>query len=540
MPVTPTYPGVYIDEIPSQVRTIVGVPTSIAAFVGVAPRGPVNTPVHLTSWGDYVREFGGLADSSLMSYAVFQYYSNGGSEAEIVRVVRTADAGGKKKAVAATLELPTDDAAKKVTLGAATPGGWGSSLRGRVTSIDATHYTLTVRDTGTGAEETFSNIEAKAGSANALSRKVAGSKLVVVADTSFDDLVPKKHDDIDPGKDPFADQPPAAGGGGGGGAGAPAKTYYEQAKDGADGDLPDNGVLLGSDSDTPSKRSGIYALKNLDDRLFNLLCIPPVDRDTDFDKWDEAAKFCVDHRALLLVDAPSGWKDVSDAAGAKLRDLVSGDNAKNAALYFPRLKLQDAGGVERVFVPSGSLAGVIARTDGQRGVWKSPAGIDASVASVRGLTVPLTDLENGRLNPRGINSIRNFPGDGTVVWGARTLQGADADASQWKYVPIRRTALFIEETLFRATRWVVFEPNDEPLWAAIRLNVGAFMNTLWRQGAFQGGTPQAAYLVKCDAENNPQADIDRGIVNVLVGFAPLKPAEFVLIHIQQLAGQTQA
>jgi uncharacterized protein len=166
--------------------------------------------------------------------------------------------------------------------------------------------------------------------------------------------------------------------------------------------------------------------------------------------------------------------------------------------------------------------------------------VDASLASVRGLTVPLTDLENGRLNPLGINSIRNFPVNGTVAWGARTLRGADDDPSEWKYVPIRRTALFIEETLFRATRWVVFEPNDEPLWASIRLNVGAFMNTLWRQGAFQGSTPQAAYLVKCDAENNPQADIDRGIVNVLVGFAPLKPAEFVLIHIEQLAGQTQA
>src|SRR3954470_7657275 len=327
MPVTPTYPGVYIDEIPSQVRTIVGVPTSIAAFVGLARRGPVNTPVHLTSWSDFVREFGGLDDKSLMSYAVYQYYNNGGSEAEIVRVVRTADANGKKKAVAATLELPTDDPAKKVTLAAASPGDWGSSLRGRVTRIDATHYTLIIRDTGTGAEETFSNVEAKAGSASALSRKLAGSKLVAVPDAAGDDLVPKAHEPVDPGKDPFPD-PPAAGGGGG----APAKTYYEQAKDGADGDLPDNGVLLGSDNDTPSKRSGIYALKNLDDRLFNLLCIPPVDGDTDFDKWDEAAKFCVDHRALLLVDAPSGWKDVSAAAGAKLRDLVRADNAQNAAL----------------------------------------------------------------------------------------------------------------------------------------------------------------------------------------------------------------
>ena len=128
---------------------------------------------------------------------------------------------------------------------------------------------------------------------------------------------------------------------------------------------------------------------------------------------------------------------------------------------------------------------------------------------------------------------------GTVSWGARTMRGADRLADQWKYVPVRRLALFIEESLYRGTQWVVFEPNDEPLWSSIRLNVGAFMNNLFRQGAFQGATPQQAYLVKCDSDNNPQNDIDRGIVNILVGFAPLKPAEFVIIQIQQLAGQIQ-
>ncbi|MGN6811706.1 MAG: phage tail sheath family protein, partial [Thermomicrobiales bacterium] len=175
----------------------------------------------------------------------------------------------------------------------------------------------------------------------------------------------------------------------------------------------------------------------------------------------------------------------------------------------------------------------------QRGVWKAPAGIDASVNGVQDLNVPLTDLENGELNPRGINCLRNFRVFGTVVWGARTMRGADELADQWKYLPVRRLALYIEESLYRGTQWVVFEPNDEPLWSAIRLNVGAFMNTLFRQGAFQGRTPRDAYLVKCDSQNNPQNDIDRGIVNILVGFAPLKPAEFVFIQIQQLAGQIQ-
>jgi Bacteriophage tail sheath protein len=183
------------------------------------------------------------------------------------------------------------------------------------------------------------------------------------------------------------------------------------------------------------------------------------------------------------------------------------------------------------------VAGVFARTDGERGVWKAPAGIDASLRGVQGLSYALTDLENGTLNPHGINCLRSFPVYGRVVWGARTLEGDDARASEWKYVPVRRVALFIEESLFRGTKWVVFEPNDEPLWSQIRLNIGAFMQNLFRQGAFQGKTARDAYFVKCDRETTTQNDINLGIVNIVVGFAPLKPAEFVVIKIQQMAGQ---
>jgi len=168
-----------------------------------------------------------------------------------------------------------------------------------------------------------------------------------------------------------------------------------------------------------------------------------------------------------------------------------------------------------------------------------PAGTAATLSGIDGLAANIDDGGSGTLNPLGINCLRTLPLPGPVIWGARTCRGADELTDQWKYVPVRRTALFIEESLRRGTQWVVFEPNDEPLWAAIRLNVGAFMNSLFRQGAFQGSTPQQAYVVKCDQENNPQNDIDNGIVNILVGFAPLKPAEFVVIHIQQLAGQLQ-
>jgi phage tail sheath protein FI len=191
----------------------------------------------------------------------------------------------------------------------------------------------------------------------------------------------------------------------------------------------------------------------------------------------------------------------------------------------------------RSFGPSGTIAGIYARTDTTRGVWKAPAGTDAVLVGVQGLDVVLTDAENGDLNQHGVNCLRVFPVFGAVCWGARTVSGDDEIGSEYKYVPVRRTALFIEESLFRALKWVVFEPNDEPLWAQIRLNVGAFMQNLFRQGAFQGQSPRDAYFVKCDKQTTTQNDINLGIVNIVVGFAPLKPAEFVIIKVQQIAGQ---
>jgi phage tail sheath protein FI len=180
------------------------------------------------------------------------------------------------------------------------------------------------------------------------------------------------------------------------------------------------------------------------------------------------------------------------------------------------------------------IAGVIARTDSQRGVWKAPAGIDADLRSATGVAIHLTDNENGRLNKLAVNCIRKFPA-GIVNWGSRTFDGFDGNAPEWKYIPIRRLTLFLEESLSRGTQWVVFEPNDEPLWAEIRLNINTFMRGLFKQGAFQGSTPNKAFFVKCDGETTTANDRALGIVNIIVGFAPLKPAEFVLIHIQQKA-----
>lgn len=283
-----------------------------------------------------------------------------------------------------------------------------------------------------------------------------------------------------------------------------------------------------------AKREGLFALEDAD--IFNLLVLPGI---TDSGVLADAAAYCQERRAFFIVDAPPSASDVAGmVASASGTDLPKSDHA---AVYFPWTYVADPlkNGKARLTPPGGTMAGLYARTDGSRGVWKAPAGTDANLAGVQSMAVPMTDGENGVLNPLGVNCLRTFPVYGAVSWGARTLRGADQMSSEYKYVPVRRLALYIEESLYRGTQWVVFEPNDEPLWAQIRLNIGAFMNSLFRQGAFQGSSPREAYLVKCDRETTTQDDINRGVVNILVGFAPLKPAEFVVISIQQLAGQIQ-
>jgi phage tail sheath protein FI len=283
----------------------------------------------------------------------------------------------------------------------------------------------------------------------------------------------------------------------------------------------------------------MHALDRIDPAIFNILAIPAAANFNDAGQdtvYSNAEAYCSDKRAFLIVDI-SGGTDTPAAAMAWLT-THAGLRHRNAAVYFPRLLISDPlnPSQPREVGASGTMAGVYARTDSTRGVWKAPAGIDATLAGTN-LVTTLSDLENGELNPQGMNVLRNFAVYGQVSWGARTLRGADQLADEWKYVPVRRTALFIEESLFEGTKWVVFEPNDEPLWAQIRLNLGAFMHNLFRQGAFQGKTPADAYFVKCDKETTTQNDIDLGIVNIVVGFAPLKPAEFVVIKIQQIAGQ---
>jgi phage tail sheath protein FI len=292
-----------------------------------------------------------------------------------------------------------------------------------------------------------------------------------------------------------------------------------------------------------STGSGMFALDHAD--LFNLLVIPPDDDlngNVPADVHKNAATYCATKRALYVVDPPTAWDTVEKAKNVPALK-ISGETARYAAVYFPRVRKSNPlkGDLIETFTASGMIAGIMARTDTTRGVWKAPAGVDAALSGVDGLALdpPMNDLQNGLLNPLGVNCLRFFPIIGHVVWGARTLRGADLLGDEYKYVPVRRTANFIEESLFRGLKWVVFEPNDEPLWAQIRLNVGAFMQGLFRQGAFQGTSARDAYFVACDKSTTTQNDINLGIVNVVVGFAPLKPAEFVVLKIQQIAGQIQ-
>jgi phage tail sheath protein FI len=248
-----------------------------------------------------------------------------------------------------------------------------------------------------------------------------------------------------------------------------------------------------------------------------------------------ALAYCADRGMFYLMDPPM------PRAGRRVLERTidwagKSDWARhpNAAVYFPRIETPDPAGkgAPLLVPPGGAMAGIYARIDARRGVWKAPAGTEAQLLAARGPEIALTDAQAQKLQGAGINPIRQFPGRGLLAWGARTFADTRADA-EWKYVNVRRLMLFIEESLNRGIGWVVFEPNGEPLWAQIRLSVSSFLNQLWRSGAFVGGSSREAYFVRCDRETTTQADIEKGVVNVLVGFAPLKPAEFVIFRIGQ-------
>jgi phage tail sheath protein FI len=683
-----TYPGVYIQELPSPVHAITGVATSIAAFVGYTPFGIDNRAQVIFSFADFQRLFGGLAPDSELSYAVQQFYLNGGAQAYVVRVPRDGATGAavafdnltftalgsgtwadgnllididvqninltaapagdplafnltvtdllhntveffpnvtltatSTRYVASVVNDP-DNGSQLVNVGVTgTPGaptmsgtvgaaittaevntavGGGASAT-TVSQTDAaiSNYagfglvlstsapttpptplpvTVTVFPKGTAIPQSMGGLATQLQQAinNALASQMPGASVqcavtqvvsgAVWPPTNFAIRVNATFPQLPDAVLSFATPGSSSGLGDAAtalGLVAPASANVAHYALGTGRTSPGfgvqttsvpggNGTGLPTSTDligAPASFTGIYALLKVD--LFNLLSIPDATRALPSNPasldpavnpqaiYSAAITLCDQRRAFLLVDPPPTASSVTAAVDWKSTGLGSTDG--NGAAYWPRLRAADPLNMNnlRSFAPSGAVAGIIAATDGSRGVWKAPAGINAALNGVQGLTYQLTDPENGLLNPLGLNSLRTFPVYGSVVWGARTLAGADALASQWKYVPVRRMALYLEESLYRGLQWAVFEPNDEPLWAAIRLNVSSFLQTLFLRQAFQGKTPDEAYFVKCDGETTTQTDIDNGIVNVLVGFAPLQPAEFVVIQIEQLAGQAQ-
>jgi Bacteriophage tail sheath protein len=490
MPAALTFPGVYIEEIPSGVRTITGVATSITLFIGWAARGPTDRAVRLTSFADYERQFGGLDRRTLLGYSVKQFYDNGGADSYVLRVV----AGDDVEAVGSLGNL---------TLTAASSGAWANDYRVRLTrrADDATRFKLEIlfHPSADAVVESFENLSMTSGDARFVETVVNGRSIFITA------------------------------------AAATATTPANGTVNLNATTSGDDGTVLGpADAAFRTAVLALFGLGTITDRidLFNIVCVPGL---TDAATISTLQKNCHDRRAFLLVDSVDS--DTVATVPAGLAGLTGAD-ALNSAFFFPWVSAPDPlqQGALRLFPPCGFVAGIFARTDSARGVWKAPAGSDAGVNGAAGLAITMSDAENGQLNPRGINCLRTLPVFGTVLWGSRTLHGDNDRASEWKYVPVRRMALFLEESLYRGTQWVVFEPNDEPLWAQIRLNIGAFMQNLFRQGAFQGTSPRDAYFVKCDKETTTQTDINLGIVNIIVGFAPLKPAEFVVIKLQQIAG----
>ena len=487
MPVQPTYPGVYIEEVPSGIRPITGVATSVTGFIGSAVKGELNAAISVTTFADYQRIFGGLSADHAMSYAVYQFFLNGGVQAYVVRVINTTNAD------TSSLSFP-DGAATVMVLDAASPGAWGSNLRGRVD-----HDTRPLL-AGEAANSLF----------NLRVVDIASDQLEVHRNLSIDDAQPNFVGTV------LAERSSLVRTRSGEHAGNPAGGHASARcrGDGLRG-FPRRIRIIQCDRGDPgggwrrSHRRRDHRLgRTAEDGSARLRCRrggQPAVRAAFHRQRNEREHAGRGHhrrgaqQRAELRPRPDGdvhrrpleqlGQSHRRARGqrGRQRRLRLGADA-NAVLYFPHVRQPDPlrGGSLVTLAPSGILAGVMARTDSQRGVWKSPAGIEATLSGASDLTVRLTDPENGQLNQQGVNCLRIFRGVGRVSWGARTLRGADLLADQWKYMPIRRMALFLEESLYRGMQWVVFEPNDEPLWAKIRLNVGAFMTALFRQGAFQG------------------------------------------------------
>lgn len=510
-----TYPGVYIQELQSNSHPITAAPTSVTVFVGYTHPFLTNSAnwdqaVEIFSFTDYEQQFGGLYTSGVIeshvAYAVNNFFLNGGSVAYVVALQPNYyDSLGNNQGLvtAASVQVGV------VTFNALQP----IDLIPMTVTINNVQTTFAANDTADIAisygsrGETYRKVNLKQGDPNYIVGRINSvSQLVNISGTPTG-----------------------------------AFTAIGQAPLGYTSPPNPNWTTFSELDFMP-----VFQQDSSLDKVsvFNLVVIPGV---ADSSIWSEAEAFCERKLAFLILDPPK--QDSADGYGNTL-PLIATDmespvipKSTNGALYFPYLESDDPlTGNALQLPPSGFVAGMYATTDNNRGVWKAPAGLQTNINNTIGVvdTGLMTDARQGTLNPLGVNCLRDFPNVGTVIWGARTLVTANPAYVQWQYVPVRRMALFLEQTLYANLTWAVFEPNDEPLWVALRSSVEAFMLTLFNQGAFQGSQPSQAFQVLCDSSTTTQQDIDNGIVNILVAFAPLQPAEFVVVQIAQLAGQSQA
>ncbi|MFN3076922.1 MAG: phage tail sheath C-terminal domain-containing protein [Alphaproteobacteria bacterium] len=690
MPIQVSYPGVYIQELPSGTHTITSVATSTTAIIGYLRRGPVNKPVMLTNFGDFQRVFGGMDPQSEASYQINQFFLNGGSTAWVTRIFSSASLPvlpaatiqggpmGGGKSGGSGLAPPTG--VTSLNIMAANPGTWGLNVYVTVDylgaapgtfNLYATEYNFSGSTPSVVRTMSFGGVSMDATASNYIVEVLNSSgnpdaNLIALSDPN----PPPAGSGYTPGQAPFptgtvlqfappaqvatsqsltvtlqrpasgsqtptplsatipvpniqtlesfvaavqsalaasaaslgcpalasarvraftSPFPPASSGGGGGsGAADPSNMVHILLTDpGEAGTLvgvsstnsklftqlqtntqavpltvtkpkssggggtgktptppPDGAPPSGTDiAGSQVNRTGIYAFDAVD--IVNILCVPDL-RNMDDGNYLTAStttlNYAILRRAVAILDIPKTLNSVQGAeAWVSSTPPKFGQGVISAAAYFPELQVPDPFGSQpRQIGASGTMAGLYAATDGSRGVWKAPAGIQASLAGVLQLAYTMTDQENGLLNPVGMNALRTFPIYGNIAWGARTLAAANPADDDWKYVPVRRLALNIEQSLVRGLQWVVFEPNDATLWAQIRLAVNGFLHGYFQQGAFVGTTPDQAYQCVCDASTTTAEDMDNGIVNILVMFAPVKPAEFVVISIQQMAGQTSS
>jgi uncharacterized protein len=558
MPVNPTYPGIYIEELPSSTHTITPAPTSVAVFIGYThpyKTQNFNQPVAIFSFSDYQRAFGGLYHNawldSNVAYAVQQFFLNGGSEAYVFGLpsalftpspstsgssISTTGAFVDSGGVRYWAQEPIDPA-HTMTVLVSNP-----NTTAKTADITVTYGALTASGSPVdfATAETFRGVSfdtTSTTSPNFIANRINGSSSLLWVTAT-----PVTAGTATAWSAATLTLPAPS---------TPAVSILNQGGD------PTTAAFLASDFTGPltNPNSGPFVTDGALDKvpIFNLMVLPGV---TDISVWAQAIAFCERRRAFLIMDPPPNFS-ADGLTPANLKGMTAALQAIatvapgvgptptsiNAALYFPYVTTLDSlSGNPTRLPPSGYVAGIYAQTDNNRGVWKAPAGLATTLTNASGVVAEgvLTDNRAGVLNPIGIDVIRTFAGSGTVVFGARTTTTANTALQQWRYVPVRRTALFIEQTLYANLGWAVFEPNDTPLWTALRTTVEAFMLTLFNQGAFPGATPSQAFQVVCDSTTTTQTDIDNGIVNILVAFAPLVPAEFVVIQIAQLAGQAQS